>query len=120
MLTTTEFEPSDRYTFDFGECAPSKGFAQIDTQQEASYSGRHFSHEQHGTWANPTTLQIVCYCEGDVTRRTAEDAGEFTVAMHELRQWCHDSGHEFPGIDPMGKQSIHDAFVCLGLGCMLH
>jgi hypothetical protein len=41
----TEFTPSDRYVYDFVLCTYDKGWAQIDTRQDASY---------YGTWTNPS------------------------------------------------------------------
>ena len=62
MKVTREFCPGDRYTYDFGSCCYEKGWAQVDTAQDASY---------FGTWANPTRLMIFSYCEGDTTLREA-------------------------------------------------
>ena len=45
MKITREFCPGDRYVYDFGLCTYEKGWAQVDTAQDASY---------FGTWANPT------------------------------------------------------------------
>jgi len=111
MKTIHEFQPADRYTYDFGVCSSSKGFAQVDTGQDASY---------FGTWANPTSLQIICYCEGDVTLQTADDKDEFIAAIRKLKTWNEDSGHRFIGIDPMLNAEIEGAFKKLGLGDLLH
>ena len=47
MKITREFCPGDRYVYDFGLCRYEKGWAQIDTAQDASF---------FGTWADPTRL----------------------------------------------------------------
>ena len=112
METSRTFEPSDRYRFDFGECSPSKGFAQVDTSQDAPY---------FGTWANPTTLQIVSYTEGDVCRMTAGTADEFVEELMSIKAWNEKSGYRF-GIDPGCDHTNPCAtrFKALGLGDLLH
>jgi len=102
---------ADRYTFDFHFCTPAKGFAQVDTGQDASY---------FGTWANPTSLQIVSYCEGDVTRQKAETPEEFAAALRQLKEWNDEHGHGFLGIDPLCHPEIEEAFRSLGLDSLLH
>ena len=37
MKITREFCPADRYTYDFGLRSYEKGWAQVDTAQDASY-----------------------------------------------------------------------------------
>ena len=37
MKITREFCPGDRYLYDFGLCSYKKGWAQVDTAQDASY-----------------------------------------------------------------------------------
>ena len=39
MKIAREFCPGDRYTYDFGLCSFEKGWAQVDTAQDASYFG---------------------------------------------------------------------------------
>ena len=111
MKTVRKFCPADRYVYDFRVCTPSKGFAQVDTGQDASY---------FGTWANPEKLVIVCYCEGDVTTELAETPEEFVAAMRNLKKWNEDNGHRFIGVDPMGVEAIKARFITLGLAEMLH
>ena len=111
MKTIHDFQPSDRYTYDFGCCSVSKGFAQVDTSQDASY---------YGTWANPEKLQILCYCEGDVTLRTADSPEEFAEALLEMKAWNEESGHRFIGIDTGCNDALSERFRSIGLGEMLH
>ena len=40
MKITREFCPGDRYVYDFGLCNHEKGWAQVDTAQDASYFGK--------------------------------------------------------------------------------
>ena len=56
METIRDFASTDRYIFDFKLCTTGKGWAQVDTEQDASY---------FGTWANPFELKVVSYTEGD-------------------------------------------------------
>jgi hypothetical protein len=48
---TRDFAPADRYLYDFKLLTSGKGWAQLDTRQDASY---------YGTWINPTKRQIFC------------------------------------------------------------
>jgi len=112
MKTETDFlMMADRYLFDFKRCTPDKGFAQVDTGQDAWY---------FGTWANPTTLTVVCYCEGDVTVKTAETPEEFAAELRSIKEWNERQGHGFKGIDPLCRDEIEKAFRALGLGDLLH
>jgi hypothetical protein len=58
----------NRYAFDFGHCRLNDGWAQLDTDQDASY---------FGNWAHPERLQIVSFVEGDITVIKCEDSDEF-------------------------------------------
>ena len=58
----------DRYAFDLNRCTSAKGWAQLDTEQDAWY---------FGNWINPTTLETMSYAEGDVTHHKAETVEEF-------------------------------------------
>lgn len=112
MKTENTFYPSsDRYQFDFSLCSIKKGFAQVDTAQDASY---------YGTWANPETLQIVNYCEGDVSIRTADNPDEFVQALRELKEWTDKMGYPFLGIDPGFSDTLKAKFEEIGLADMLH
>lgn len=119
MLTTLpetvrverHFEPeADRYCFDCDLCHFSKGWAQCDTKQDASY---------YGTWANPLTRQVVCFCEGDVTIYRCETAEDFAAAVRMLAEWSIDNGYGF-AVDGMCRPEIIDAFHAFGLGDLLH
>lgn len=109
-----------RYVYDAGECSQSNGFAQLDTDQDASY---------YGTWANPTTFTIVNYCEGDLYRTTCDTPEEFVRAVRETYEWNVKRGHVRPGagfIDPGytpldgTPNPIEDEFILLGLKDLLH
>jgi len=105
------FKPADRYFFDFGMCAPAKGFAQVDTEQDAAY---------YGTWANPFTLSIVSYCEGDVCISTADNTDEFVDEIRKIKDWNEKGGWRFGGIDPGFNDKLRYRFIELGLSDLLH
>lgn len=111
MLTNRDRIDADRYHFDFAICHPDAGWAQVDTPEDAWY---------FGTWANPTSLMITTYAEGDVTTRTCETAEEFVAEMRRIEAWTRENKGAPARIDPMLRDDIADAFRDLGLGDMLH
>ena len=122
MKTTNSFDDDMdrcRYTYDNGECSISNGYAQVDTKQDASY---------YGTWANPETFTIVCYCEGDVSRQVADNAEEFVAAMRKLKRWNIETATDLQskwaagrfGIDPGFDAKLKSRFEAIGLGDLLH
>ena len=97
----------DRYKYDCGECAYKNGFAQVDTRQDASY---------YGTWANPYTLIVVNYCEGDVSHIVCADTAEFVAYLGvDLLSFAPEAK-----IDPGFGEEMKAEFIKLGLGYMLH
>lgn len=104
------FLPVDRYFFDFKECHFKKGFAQIDTSEDASW---------FGTWANPETLRIVEYLEGDVIIKDTETIEEFTNEIRRMADWHKEQGNTF-AIDCMQQTNIYDSFSSAGLKDLLH
>ena len=110
MKTIREFAPADRYTYDFGVCSYKNGFAQVDTEQDASY---------FGTWANPDKLIIVNYCEGDVTTQIAATPEEFVTTLRELKSWNEGMGYKL-AIDPGLKAEMRVKFEKIGLAELLH
>lgn len=111
MNIETSFIPADRYLYDFKVCTPSKGFAQVDTGQDASY---------FGNWANPFDFILVSYCEGDVTKKTCKDAGEFIEQLREVKTWNEEHGHKFCGVDPLCHEKLEQRFIDLGLSDLFH
>ena len=95
----------DRSHFDFGQCSYKKGFAQVDTSGDAPY---------FGLWANPNTLEIVQYCEGDVTELKAETETEFTEALQEMNKFYTDFR-----IDASLQPAMEKRFISLGLEVLL-
>ena len=108
--TTREFQPADRYLYDFKYCTYAKGWAQIDTKQDASY---------FGTWTNPTERVIFSYCEGDTTHTQCSTDDDYKQALLELVAWNKENGY-WLGIDPGFNPEMKDAFVKLDLGHLLH
>jgi len=102
---------SDRYVFDFNHCTIEKGFAQIDTSQDASY---------FGTWANPFEFKIINYCEGDVSIQTMESEQEFKEEIERIKTWNEEMGFRFIGIDPGFNEALAKRFKDIGLNSMLH
>ncbi len=108
---TKDFAPADRYLYDFGACSISKGWAQIDTSQDASYFGQ---------WINPAKFQIFCYCEGDLILTTCETAQELQAEIATMKEWNTRQGHRFMGIDPGFSEALKASLVNAGLGEYLH
>ena len=102
---------TDRYLFDFTLCTYEKGWAQVDTEQDAPY---------YGTWANPFTLEFVNYCEGDVTHLKFEKAFDFYSHIKEFANWHNEVGWKFMGIDPGLRLAMWSQFIGLGMREFMH
>lgn len=99
MKTIRKFDAlGERYQFDARLCRAGAGWAQVDTTQGASY---------FGTWTNPSTRQILEFCEGDITLRTAEADDEYVTAVRELHAWNLERRY-WKGIDP-GSTRLSEA-----------
>jgi len=105
--TTTHVPNIDRYYFDFKACHFSRGYAQIDTDQDACY---------YGMWTNPTKRVTIEYCEGDVSTQTYETDAEYTASL----KWLAEEFGAFKGIDPACRADLIDAFEALGVSDLLH
>ena len=112
MNTTRSSRPTyDRYHFDCGPCAPSEGFAQIDTSQDAPY---------YGTWCSPSARTIVNFCEGDLTSTVCDTDEEFVLQLRELAEWNDQAGYGPMKIDPANNDDLRSRFEALGLADLLH
>ncbi len=111
MKQTKEFAPADRYLYDFGMCTSTKGWAQIDTSQDASY---------YGTWCNPFKRYVFSYCEGDTCLTECDNDAEFITEIRTIKQWNDNNGYKFLGIDPGFNESLMAKLRDLGLGDLLH
>ena len=111
MKITREFAPADCYVYDFGLCCYEKGWAQVDTAQDASY---------FGTWANPNRLMIFSYCEDDTTLKEAASPEEFAAELREIDECVRAQGYGPTRIDPGFDPTMKAAFEGLGLVDLLH
>lgn len=101
---------SDRYKYDFRACTSDKGWAQLDTKQDASY---------FGNWVNPLSLKLMSYCEGDTTLTECDSEADFIATVRECVQW-HSERDYFLGIDGMCNPILIDAFTRMGMAEFLH
>lgn len=102
-ITRGSDRDNERYYYDCGPCSLAKGWAQIDTDQDAYY---------FGAWANPVELKIFTFSEGDTAMAEYPDTSSFAAA---LRQWlasCSQLGRRYM-VDP-GRRSLAAAFVQRG------
>ncbi len=114
---TRDFAPADRYLYDFKVLTTGKGWAQLDTRQDASY---------FGTWINPERREIFCYCEGDTTLTKSETDADLLAEVSKIEHWNREQGYrEFSngksiGIDPGFSEPLKAACVAVGLEGWLH
>lgn len=111
MQIIRDFAPADRYLYDFRLCTTEKGWAQIDTSQDASYFGQ---------WINPVKREIFCYCEGDTILTRCDDDAELRTQIAEMKAWNVAQGHRFLGIDPGFNTPLQAALQAVGLTEYLH
>ena len=105
MKTQKTFCNSDRYVFDYDMCSFKKGFAQIDTTEDASY---------FGNWVNFKSLELITYCEGDLTVVKCENIEEFKKQLLKVVSW-YKKNNSFIGIDLMLSDEIKKDFNNLNL-----
>ena len=105
MNTQKTFCNSDRYIFDFNMCSFKKGFAQLETTEDASY---------FGNWINFKSLELVTYCEGDLTVIKCDDVEEFKKELLKTVSW-YKKNKSFIGIDLMCSDDIKKDFNNLNL-----
>jgi len=109
MKIKRSFRPCERYFFDFQACKVSDGWAQVDTAQDASY---------FGNWANPFTLETVCYAEGDICEKKCDTVEEFQIEIEDMCQFYTEDGSF--GIDPGLIEKNKKQWAIIGLQHMLH
>ena len=85
----------------------SSTWAQVDTDQDAWY---------FGNWANPATLSIVSYAEGDLVVLRCDTAEEFCSELNRMAAW-HATQGSFLRIDP--KEKHESLWLELGLGHLM-
>ena len=86
VRTTTS---GDRYAFDFRVCRWSDGWRQFGTASDAPY---------FGIWYHEAKLEVVTFCEGDVTRVVCADIESFRL---ELK-----AEHDFHGPAPAAMVTV--------------
>lgn len=106
-----DFAPADRYLYDFKLCTISKGWAQIDTGQDASYFGQ---------WINPAKREIFCYCEGDLILTRCDTDEDLQEEIRKMKAWNEEQGHRFMGIDPGFSEALKGSLAAAGLQEYLH
>lgn len=106
-----DFAAADRYVYDFKLCTTAKGWAQLDTRQDASYFGQ---------WINPTKRQIFCYCEGDLILTTVDTDAELVAEVEHIKAFHAEVGYPMTGIDPGFNEALKRALVAAGLESFLH
>lgn len=111
MKIIRSFEPGDRYRYDFDLCSCVRGWAQVDTAQDASW---------FGTWESPAERTTLNFAEGDVTRTVCDTDEEFAAALREIDRWNRDHGYGPARIDPGFDPALKAAFEAVELGDILH
>ncbi len=112
-----DFAPADRYLYDFKVLTTDKGWAQLDSRQDASY---------YGHWINPATREIFGYCEGDTTLTRCETDADMLSELERMAVWNAEQGYREYGngkpiaIDPGFNDSLKAACVAAGIGAYLH
>jgi len=111
MNVKTFFMPGDRYQYDFDACSADRGWAQLDTVQDAPW---------YGNWISPGSKMLLEFCEGDVTLTTCETDAEFSSEVRRVIDRHTAQGTKTPLIDGMCNEGTIARFIDLGLGDLLH
>jgi hypothetical protein len=111
MKTEKYFIEASRYLFDFYHCSTKKGYAQVDTSQDAAY---------YGTWTNPFKRTVFTYCEGDTCFKTADNNDEYVKELLDIKKWNFEHGYVFKGIDPGFNKDLKEKFIALGMVELLY
>jgi hypothetical protein len=107
MKIEESFNPNgSRYEYDFNKCTSEKGWAQIDTEEDASY---------FGIWINPKEMKILSYMEGDIIEKTAGTKEELIQLVKEM-----DEFYEWLNIDPGFNEELEKELIELGFEEYLH
>jgi len=80
----------DRYFYDFGQCRPSSGWVQYDTDQDAWY---------FGVWVHPRDRVILTYAEGDEVTVTCPDELSFKAELMHMESFYGAPPPAFTVID---------------------
>ena len=113
VFRTKRFHPStDRYAFDVGVCSTGKGWAQMDTSQDASY---------YGQWCNPTARKLVSFVEGDIYVTRCQTDTEFVAEVRKVADFAAEYAPDgWRGLDPGFSDELEARLVAIGLADLLH
>jgi len=117
ITLTREFAPADRYLYDFKVLTIAKGWAQLDSRQDASY---------YGHWINPASREIFGYCEGDTILTHCDTDAELVAEIARMSAWNAEQGYrEYRNgkpiaIDPGFSEDLRAACILSGIGEYLH
>lgn len=106
VIINRAFNPSNRYTYDFNICTTDKGWAQIDTPEDAEY---------FGNWINPFQMKIFSYVEGDTTEIIADSADELVKEFEILVAFYAEHHEKKIHIDPGFNIELKEKLCELGL-----
>ncbi len=94
-----------------------KGWAQLDSRQDASY---------YGHWISPARREIFGYCEGDTTLTHCDTDAELIAELERMAVWNSESGYsEYRNgkpiaIDPGFSDDLKAACFAAGLNDYMH
>lgn len=114
---TRGFSPADRYLYDFKVLTTGKGWAQLDSRQDASY---------YGHWINPARREIFGYCEGDTILTLCDTDAELVSELERMAVWNAESGYreyrngKTIAIDTGFSEELRCACILSGIGEHLH
>jgi hypothetical protein len=91
-----------RYFFDFRACTYGLGWCQVDTPQDYAHLGH---------WLHPERLELVSYCENDITRWCFPTPEDLELVLRDVEH-LHESVQIDPGLDP----AMRTRLKALGLG----
>lgn len=114
--TRRTFRPDvNRYVFDFELCTYAKGWAQVDTYQDASY---------FGIWTQPWERRTVTFAEGDLDQEFCISDADYSSALLRCVLAYSDGTDRWPHakIDPGIRTAfaMRDRLSQLGLVAYLH
>ncbi len=107
MERHTEHIGGDRYALDCGRFC---GYAQLDTDQDAPYSG---------AWACPERLEVATFTEGELTVTRCDGPEQFAAEVQRFREFADRMGR-FLGVDAGLNPAAADTWRAVGLGALLH
>lgn len=113
-FTGRSYVIDDRYAFDWSVCTYAKGWAQVDTYQDASY---------FGIWTNPEQRMTVTYAEGDVSVVIATNDADYRASVVELLRvytQAEQTAMIDANLDGYANNPLRDRFVRLGMASYLH